>query len=258
MFTMEVFLKVVILAGGFGTRFGEMTENLPKPMLEIGGRPILWHIMNHYAKFGYDDFYIALGYKSAYIKEYFLKLRGIDNDISIDFTSGDITYGTKFNNSWKVTLVDTGLNTMTGGRIKRLQNYLEDETFLLTYGDAISDVNITDLVDFHHSRKTMVTVTAVHPKARFGEIQIENDLVTSFKEKPLIENSWINGGFFVVDPIFLRELDADSIVFEREPLEKLVRVNQLSAFKHEGFWQCMDNKRELEILERIWESRGSW
>lgn len=247
-------MKVVILAGGFGTRMAEYTEAIPKPMVTVGGRPILWHIMKTYASFGHDDFYLALGYKAEIIKEYFLHYRSLNADFTVDLGNGNISSRQTDKIDWKVTLVDTGLNSMTGGRVKRMQTYIENETFLLTYGDGLADIDIAALVDFHHSHGKMVTVSAVHPAARFGELDIRNNKVTSFKEKPQTTQGWINGGYFVIEPEFFEMINGDSMILEREPLEKAAQMGELMAYHHEGFWQCMDAKRDRDSLEQMWQS----
>ena len=224
-------MKVVILAGGFGTRLSEYTKSIPKPMVNINGKPILIHIMDHYSKYGYKDFYLALGYKGNFIKRYFQKNK-------------------KTNYRYKVNLIDTGLKTMTGGRLKRLKDLLSDETFLLTYGDGVSIVNLKKLLSFHKKNKKLITLTAVRPPARFGAIKILGNKVKTFKEKSKLDEGWINGGFFVVEPKFLNLIKGDSTFLEREPLESASKKNQLLAFKHHGFWQCMDTKRDKDFLEK--------
>ena len=221
-------MKVVILAGGFGTRLSEYTKSIPKPMVKINGKPILLHIMNHYLKYGFNNFYIALGYKGNFIKEYFKKK----------------------NFNFKVNLIDTGLKTMTGGRLKRLKKQLGNDTFLLTYGDGISNVNLDKLIKFHKKNKKLVTLTAVRPPARFGAIKILGKKVKTFKEKSKLDEGWINGGFFVIEPKFLNFIKDDATFLEREPLERASKNNQLLAFKHNGFWQCMDTKRDKDFLEQ--------
>jgi len=225
-------MKIVILAGGFGTRISEYTKKIPKPMVMINRLPILVHIMKHYNKYGFDDFIIALGYKGNIIKKYFKKK--------------------KF--PWKVKLVDTGLKTMTGGRIKRLERYLDKETFMLTYGDGLSNVNLKKLYNFHKKNKKFVTLTAVRPPARFGGLKIKSNLVSYFKEKSKLDEGWINGGFFVIEPKFLKFIKNDETFLEHEPLEKVTSIKNLAAFKHKGFWQCMDTVRDKEKLEIIVKS----
>lgn len=223
-------------------------------MVTIGDKPILWHIMEHYASYGFRDFVIALGYKANYVKEFFLDIHNTSSDLTIDFSSGVVTPFNPIANDWKITLVDTGLKTLTGGRLKRLASYLEDEPFFLTYGDGLSNVNLQELVSFHHHHGKMVTVTAVRPPARFGELMLDKDTVTSFEEKPQMHEGWINGGFFVMEPAFLSTIDSDSTVLEAGPLEVTAAKGELMAFKHEGFWQCMDTKRDRDMLQNLWDS----
>lgn len=252
-------MKVVLLAGGFGTRLSEYTQSIPKPMVAIGGKPILWHIMNHYAKFGFNEFVIALGYKSEIIKEYFHNYRISNSDFQINLGSGEINpinYGSV---DWKVTLVSTGLDTMTGGRLLRLKKVLGEETFMLTYGDGLADINIENLLSVHKKQGKMVTMSAVHPSARFGELDISENEVTSFKEKPQLAQGWINGGYFVMEPKFIDYIEGDHIMLEREPMEEIVSKGQLAAYCHEGFWQCMDTKRDHELLEFMWKNnKAPW
>ena len=250
-------MKVIILAGGFGTRLSEYTQSIPKPMVTIGGKPILWHIMKTYAKYGYTDFNVALGYKAELIKEYFLNYQSLNSDFTIDLESGDLTAHQKDDVNWKVTLVDTGLNSMTGGRVKRMKNFIGDETFLLTYGDGLSDIDIEALVDFHKSHGKMVTVSAVHPGARFGELDMDGDIVTSFKEKPQITQGWINGGYFVMEPEFFDLIKDDSTILEKYPLEKAAEMGELMSYQHDGFWQCMDTKRDRDSLEELWQNNNA-
>mgnify|MGYP003947091231 CR=1 FL=1 len=242
-------MKTVILAGGFGTRFSEETHKIPKPMIKINNRPILFHIMNIYRKYGYNEFCLALGYKAELVNNYLLNngFKKIDDDQSIKFP-GLINMR---QDSQCVTTVDTGLNTMTGGRLKRLKKIIGDDTFMLTYGDGVADININELIDFHKSHGKMVTVTAVHPIARFGELQIENNMVKNFREKPQTNNDWINGGFFVINPEFIDLIESDATIMERYPLEKISSMNELMAYKHPGFWHCMDTKRDKDFLEEL-------
>ncbi len=251
-------MKVVILAGGKGTRLSEYTESIPKPMVNIGDYPIIWHIMKIYAYYGFKDFVIGLGYKSELIKDYFLKFKSLNSDFTVDLSSGNIETHQNKSLDWKVTLVDTGLETMTGGRLKRLKKYLDEDTFMLTYGDGLANVNIKSLLEFHNSHKKMVTMTAVRPPARFGELELKSNLVKSFKEKPQLNDGWINGGFFVMQKKFIDFIKDDTQMLEREPLEEITRINQLMAYKHEGFWQCMDNKRDLEKLNYLWKTNPPW
>lgn len=246
-------MKVIILAGGFGTRLSEYTEAIPKPMVSIGGRPILWHIMKTYAHYGHNDFHLALGYKAEVIKEYFLHYRSLNADFTVDLGNGDIASHQTDEIDWKVTLVHTGLESMTGGRVKRMQSYIGNEPFLLTYGDGVANIDINALVDFHHSHGKMVTVSAVHPGARFGELDMEGDRVASFKEKPQTTQGWINGGYFVIEPEFFDLIEGDSTILERAPLEKAAEMGELMAFRHDGFWQCMDTKRDRDSLEEMWQ-----
>lgn len=247
-------MKVVILAGGFGTRLSEYTESIPKPMITIGNKPIVWHIMKTYAKFGHTDFYLALGYKSELIKDYFINYRSLNSDFTIDLESGNLTAHQQDDINWKVTLVDTGLNSMTGGRVKRMQKFIGNETFLLTYGDGVSNINVAALVDFHKSHGKMVTVSAVHPSARFGELELNGNLVTSFKEKPQTMQGWINGGYFVIEPEFFDLINNDTTILEQGPLEKASELGELMSYQHDGFWQCMDTKRDRDSLEGMWET----
>jgi glucose-1-phosphate cytidylyltransferase len=247
-------MKVVILAGGFGTRLSEYTETIPKPMVLVGGRPILWHVMSTYAKYGHSDFYLALGYKAEVIKEYFLHYRSLNSDFTVDLSTGDIVSHQADEIDWNVTMVQTGLDSMTGGRVKRMQPYVGNEAFLLTYGDGVADVDIDALIKFHKSHGKMVTVTAVHPTARFGELQINDGIVESFKEKPQTAQGWINGGFFVIEPAFFDLIDNDSTILEKSPLEKAAQMGELMAYQHDGYWQCMDTKRDRDHLEELWQS----
>ena len=247
-------MKTVILAGGLGTRLSEYTKTIPKPMVEIGGKPILWHIMNHYAHYGYKDFVVALGYKGEVIKNYFLQYYALNNDFTIDLSNGNVQYINEFTRDWRVTLVDTGANSLTGGRVKRLQHIIGDEDFMMTYGDAVCDINIQELVSRYQASGCLAMVTAVHPTARFGELQIDDeDFVRSFKEKPQVNQGWINGGFFVLSPRIFDYIEGDLTTFEAEPLERLAAEGQLKTYRHEGFWQCMDTVRDREKLNKMWE-----
>lgn len=252
-------MKVVILAGGFGTRLAEETDIIPKPMVEIGGKPILWHIMKIYAHFGFNEFIIALGYKGELIKDFFMKYHFLSNSFTVNIKSGEITEHSEMDDDWIVHLVNTGLETMTGGRIKRLAKWLADETFMMTYGDGVSNVNLKDLLRFHRSHGKLATVTAVRPPARFGEMVFEDDKVIKFTEKPKIEESWISGGFFVLEPEVLNYIEGDDTHWEREPLERLAEEGQLMAYRHDSFWQCMDNIRDLRYLRKLWdEGNAAW
>jgi len=247
-------MKVIILAGGFGTRLSEYTESTPKPMVTVGGKPILWHIMNTYAKFDHKNFYVALGYKADVIKEYFLNYRALNSDFTVNLSNGSIVEHQQDAVDWKVSLVDTGLNSMTGGRVKRMQNFIGNEPFLLTYGDGVADIDIDSLVKFHKSHGKMVTVSAVHPGARFGELDIDSSVVTSFKEKPQVTQGWINGGYFVIEPEFFNLIEGDNTILEKEPLEKVAQMGELMSYQHDGFWQCMDTKRDRDSLEDLWKA----
>jgi glucose-1-phosphate cytidylyltransferase len=247
-------MKVVILAGGFGSRLSEYTEMVPKPMVMIGGRPILWHIMKTYAAFGHKDFYLALGYKAEYVKEYFLNYRSLNADFTIDLGSGSIKSHKSDDVDWRVTLVDTGLNSMTGGRVRRMRELVGNERFLLTYGDGVADIDLDALLAFHQKHGRMVTVSAVRPSARFGELEIDAARVSSFREKPQAGQGWINGGYFVVEPAFFDLIEGDATVLEREPLERAARMGELMAYTHAGYWQCMDTKRDRDSLEELWQS----
>jgi len=252
-------MKVVLLAGGLGTRLSEYTNLIPKPMVSIGGKPILWHIMQTYAAYGHKDFYVALGYKAEVIKEYFLNYRVINSNFTINLGSGAIDPHEFSPVDWRITLVDTGESSMTGGRVKRLKKYIGDETFMLTYGDGVADIDIEKLIAFHKSHGKMITVTAVRPPARFGEMKLGLDgYVESFKEKPQMNEGWINGGFFIVNPEFFDLIADDSTLLEREPLEIATIKGELMAYRHDGFWHCMDTKRDQEMLEKIWKEGAPW
>lgn len=249
-------MKVVILAGGFGTRISEESELRPKPMVTIGGKPILWHIMKTYSHFGHNDFVICLGYKGDIIREYFNNLMLYSSNVTIDFTDGGSMHTHKhWSEPWKVSLIETGLDTMTGGRVKRIERFIEDDTFLLTYGDGVSDVDINKTIDVHEKTNAAVTVTAVRLKPRFGALDIDNSgVVTRFKEKDIMDESWINGGFMVADKSVFKYLNGDTDVFEGNPMNRMVADGKVSAYQHEGFWQPMDTLRERQELERMWAS----
>ena len=252
-------MKVILLAGGFGSRLSEYTEVLPKPMVPIGGKPVLWHIMHSYAHFGHKDFYVALGYKAEVIKEYFLHYRTLNADFTVDLVTGAVTPHQLNEVDWRVTLVDTGQDSMTGGRVKRIKSYIGNETCLLTYGDGLSDVDLNQLITFHKSHGKMITVTAVHPGARFGELEMKEEQVTSFQEKPQTGQGWINGGYFVIEPEFFELIDKDMTILEKKPLERAAQMGELMAFRHEGFWQCMDTKRDRDNLEEFWNTgKAPW
>ncbi|MCL0088925.1 glucose-1-phosphate cytidylyltransferase [Dehalococcoidia bacterium] len=248
-------MKTIILAGGAGTRLSEETAIKPKPLVEIGGKPILWHIMNIYAAFGFEEFVLALGYKGEEIKKYFLDFYMLNNDLTIDLSTGRTDpHNSGQQPDWKVCLIDTGTATETGGRVKRLQPLIGSERFMLTYGDGVADIDIKRLVAFHESHGKLATITAVRPPARFGGLLFNGDLVTEFTEKPQIGEGWINGGFFVLEPEVLDYIGGDDTILERGPLERLAEEEQLVAYKHDGFWQCMDTLRDVRLLESLWQS----
>lgn len=249
-------MKVVILAGGLGTRLSEQTKVNPKPLVEIGGRPILWHIMKLYSAFGFREFVVALGHKGERIKDFFINYRHRSHGLTVNLASGSVEVHDGVNEDWIVHLVDTGINTQTGGRIRRAAQFIGKEPFLLTYGDGLANVNITELIDFHRRTGKKLTVTAVRPPARFGGIVFNDELVSSFHEKSQVDEGWINGGFFVVEPEAVEYVAGDESMWEREPMEQLVQERQLAAYRHEGFWQCMDTLRDVRYLESLW-SGGS-
>ena len=247
-------MKVVILAGGLGTRLSEETAVRPKPMVEVGGRPLLWHIMKIYAHHGYSDFIVALGYKGEAIKRYFLDYHLMESDFSVSLEDGGVEVAECASEPWKVRLVDTGADTQTGGRLKRLKDWIGDDTFLMTYGDGVADIDIGDLVNRHRSTGRVATLTAVRPAARFGGVEIEDGRVSKFNEKARMEHGWINGGFFVLEPGVLDLIDGDATPFERAPLDRLTAAGDLGAYKHDSFWQCMDTLRDVRLLEGLWAS----
>lgn len=254
-------MKVVILAGGMGTRLSEETDLKPKPMAEIGEKPMLWHIMKIYSHYGFNDFVLCLGYKGYMIKEYFANYFLHQADVTIDMKSNKMEVHHKKAEPWRVTMVDTGLNTMTGGRIKRVQDYIGNKAFMLTYGDGVADINLKKLVSFHKSHGGLATMTAVQPLGRFGAVEIvSKDRVDAFKEKPQGDGAWINGGFFVLEPgVFDYIQDGDPTIWERSPLEGIARDKQLSAYRHMGFWKCMDTLRDKTELENLWKSgKAPW
>jgi len=254
-------MKVVILAGGFGTRISEESHLKPKPMIDIGEMPILWHIMKMYSHYGYDDFVICCGYKAYVIKEYFADYYLHNSDVTFDFSDNNkMIVHNNFVEPWRVTLVDTGLNTMTGGRIKRIQSYIGNERFMLTYGDGVSDIDISKLVEFHKSHGKIATMTAINVGQRFGVLDIDNeDTIWSFREKDNIDGSMINAGFMVLEPKIFEFIKDDNTVFEKEPLETVARLGELKACRHDGFWQCMDTQRDKKNLEEMWESgKAPW
>ena len=250
-------MKCVILAGGLGTRISEETHLKPKPMVEIGGMPLLWHIMKTYSAYGIDDFVICCGYKGYMIKEYFANYFLHTSDITIDMKNNELEVHQKHTEPWKVTMIDTGLNTMTGGRLKKIQKYVENETFCFTYGDGLSDINITNLLKFHKTNKTFATTTAVQPPGRYGALKLKNNKVDKFTEKPLGDGSLVNGGYFVLEPEVFDYIKGNNTVWEKEPLENLATENQLSAFVHKGFWHALDTLRDKNNLEELWNSKNT-
>lgn len=249
-------MNIAILAGGVGSRLQEETHSRPKPMVEIGGRPILWHIMKYYANAGFTDFHVALGYMGEYIKRWFVDYASLTADLTVDLRSGRVRGHGNGGEDWTVNLIDTGQDTATGGRIKRLAPYLRDAgTFMLTWGDGVSTVDLHDLLDFHRSHGRIATLTAVRPPARFGHLELRDDQISEFSEKPQTGEGWINGAFFVLEPEVFAYIDGDATQFEREPLEGLAKDGELMAYRHYGFWQCMDTLRDKKLLDELW-SRG--
>ena len=248
-------MKLVILAGGYGSRLGEMASITPKPMIEIGGKPIIWHIMKIYSQFGINEFVICLGYKANVIKNYFLQYKTIRNDFTIDYSDDSIEFHSGYDeNNWKVTLVDTGIDTLKGGRLKKIEKYLDDDTNLLTYGDGVSDINIYKLIEFHKRNRKMVTISGVHPPARFGELKCEGDMLISFEEKSQTSQGLINGGFMVFNKELLNCLtEYDSCDLEYDVFEKLSRQGKMTVYKHEGLWACMDTERDINNLNKLWK-----
>ena len=247
-------MKVAILAGGVGSRLAEETEIKPKPMVEIGGQPIIWHIMKQYAHFDFKEFVIALGYKGEYIKKYMVDYCSLNSDLTVDIRTGDVDVHDNKKPDWKVELIDTGVATLTGGRIKRLKDRIGDETFMLTWGDGVSDVNIRDLLAFHRAHGKLATMTAVRPPARFGHLEFDGDRVVQFTEKPQTAGGWINGAFFVLEPQIFDYIEGDQTQWEKEPMERLAAEGQLMAFRHTSFWQCMDTLRDKHLLQELWDS----
>jgi len=251
----NLIMQVLILAGGYGSRLSEETELIPKPLVEIGGKPIIWHIMKIYSYYGFNEFIILLGYKGYLIKEYFTNYFVRHNDIKIDLLTNNVEILNNKSESWKIILIDTGIDTMTGGRIKRVQKYLNSEQFLLTYGDGVGDINIKELIRYHNSHKRYLTLTSAQPEGRFGALDIkQNGVVSEFLEKPKGDGAWINAGFFVCEPEVFNYLIDDTTILEREPLENLAKEGQLYSYKHYGFWQPMDTLRDKRYLEKLWNS----
>ncbi|MGH9025800.1 MAG: glucose-1-phosphate cytidylyltransferase [Acidimicrobiia bacterium] len=247
-------MKVGILAGGLGTRLAEETEVRPKPMVEIGGKPILWHIMKHYARYGFSDFVVALGYKGEVIKRYMVEYCSIASNLTVNLRDGQVKLHDGDRDDWRVELIDTGHYTATGGRIKRLAPYLGTSTFMLTWGDGVSDLDLGDLLAFHRAHGKLATVTAVRPQARFGHMELDGRVVSEFSEKPQTGEGWVNGAFFVLEPEVIDYVAGDDTQWELEPLEHLAKDGQLMAYRHSGFWQCMDTLRDKKLLERLWEA----
>lgn len=252
-------MRVAILAGGVGSRISEETEAKPKPMVEIGGKPILWHIMKHYSQYGFHEFVIALGYKGDCIKKYMVDYLAFNGNMRLDFRNTSYRTENHKTEPWSLDLVETGQGTATGGRIKRLAPYLANETFMLTWGDGVSNIDLHKLLEFHRSHGCLATVTAVRPPARFGKLTLDGERVIQFQEKPQIDEGWINGAFFVLEPGVFDYIEGDDTQWEREPLEGLARDRQLMAYRHDAFWQCMDTLRDKKLLERLWESgQAAW
>ena len=247
-------MKVVIMCGGVGTRLAEETEVKPKPMVEVGGKPILWHIMMHYAHYGFKDFFVAVGYKGEVIKKYMVDYCKLNSNITVDFKTGEVEVHDCARQDWRVNVIDTGIPTLSGGRLKRLGSYLSKETLMMTWGDGVSNINLQELLNFHRRHGKLATVTAVRPAARFGHMEFNGDKVVKFTEKPQTAEGWINGAFFVLEPGVLNYIEGDDTSFEREPLERLAQDGQLMAYKHSDFWQCMDTLRDKTLLQGLWDS----
>jgi glucose-1-phosphate cytidylyltransferase len=252
-------MKTIILAGGFGTRLAEETEIRPKPLVEIGPQPILWHIMKHYSHYGFNEFFIALGYKGEMIKKYILDYSTLNGMLTVDMQTGKVLFDKPAYEPWMVHLVDTGANSNTGGRVKRMQTFIHNETFFLTYGDGVSNVNLDELLKFHKAQGRLVTLTAVRPPARFGGLSFDGDRVAGFTEKPQTGEGWINGGFMVCEPGLFDYIDDDSSSLEADAMERLLKDNQIAAYKHFDFWQCMDTLRDKRLLEQLWQNgKAPW
>ncbi len=247
-------MKVAILAGGVGTRLAEETVVKPKPMVEIGGRPILWHIMMYYSHYGHNEFAVALGYKGEYIKKYMVDYSSLQSNLTVNLRNGNVeVHESDGHPDWTVDLIDTGMETLTGGRIKRLAPYLGNQTFMLTWGDGVSNVDLGELLEFHRSHGKIATLTAVRPTARFGHLELDGNRIREFSEKPQTSEGWINGAFFVLEPAVFDYIDGDSTQWEKEPMERLAKDGQLMAYKHNGFWQCMDTLRDKHLLQELWD-----
>ncbi len=252
-------MKVAILAGGFGTRLSEETDNRPKPMVEIGGRPILWHIMMYYSSFGFRDFVIALGYRGEVIKRFMAEYAALHCNLVVKVRTGEVVKAENHTPDWTVELIDTGQRTLTGGRIKRLAPYLNHDTFMLTWGDGVANVPLDDLLAFHRAHGKLATLTAVRPPARFGHLELNGSQIADFSEKPQTKEGWINGAFFVLEPGVMDYISGDETIWEREPMERLARDGQLMAYQHQDFWQCMDTLRDKRLLEQLWDSgKAPW
>lgn len=252
-------MKIGILAGGLGSRLSEETAAKPKPMVEIGGSPVLWHIMKLYAAFGFNEFVVALGYKGEIIKDYFVNYRHRASSLSVDLASGSVLHLDRAAEPWRVHLLDTGTDTQTGGRLKRMAQFIGHETFMCTYGDGVADLDMRQLLAFHKRHGKLATITAVRPPARFGGLQLDGDQVAAFTEKPQVGEGWINGGFFVLEPQVADYITGDDVLFERSPLERLAADGQLMAFKHDAFWQCMDTLRDVRLLNTLWaDNQAPW
>jgi glucose-1-phosphate cytidylyltransferase len=250
-------MKVAILAGGFGTRLAEITEKKPKPMVEIGGQPIIWHIMMHYSYYGFNDFVIALGYKGEVIKKYMVDYCSLHSNLTVKVQNAEVQIHDGYKPDWTVELIDTGIATHTGGRIKRLAHYVGNKTFMLTWGDGVADVNLNDLLAFHRSHGKLATLTAVRPPARFGHLELSGNQIVEFSEKPQAQEGWINGAFFVLEPEIFDYIAGDDTPWEKAPLEQLSKDGQLMAYKHTSFWHCMDTLRDKRTLDRLWQSVGN-
>jgi glucose-1-phosphate cytidylyltransferase len=253
MFAAGENMKVIILAGGRGTRLAEETEVTPKPMVEIGGHPMLWHVMSCYSRYGINEFFVALGYKGEVIKRYFLDYHKLSRNLRVDLATGAVDAGESQGEDWNVNLIDTGMDTNTGGRVKRMEQFVSDGTFMLTYGDGVSDVNLDKLLKFHRSHGKIATVTAVRPQARFGSLTLDGDAVTGFAEKSQLSEGWINGGFLVFEASVFRYLGGDNSSLEADTLKELAQAGQLVAYRHDGFWQCMDTIRDKSLLQKLWQ-----